>query len=65
MPMRYRGVEYTVVPAMGEPDLWTWRFSIEDEVYTGKTETRLELLAQRRAQIRINRALFAARALKQ
>jgi hypothetical protein len=39
------------------PGFWHWRFCIGDQVRTGKTETSIELLAVRRAQLRINQAL--------
>jgi hypothetical protein len=53
--MNHKGVEYTV--ARSEPGFWRWRFRIGDMVKTGRTETSMELLAMRRAQLRIDRAL--------
>jgi hypothetical protein len=54
--MNHKGVEYTVVS--GEtPGIWRWQFRIGDEVKTGKTETRIGLLAIRRVQLRIDREL--------
>lgn len=57
--MNYRGVEYTV--ARSEPGVWHWRFRLGEVVKTGRTETNLELLAMRRAQLRIDMALKAAK----
>jgi hypothetical protein len=42
------------------PGVWKWQFRIGDEVKTGKTETRIGLLAVRRVQMRIDRALKLA-----
>jgi hypothetical protein len=58
--MNYRGVDYTVTPT-ATPGIWKWQFRIGDEVKTGKTETQLELLAMRRAELRINRELLKSR----
>jgi hypothetical protein len=58
--MTYRGVDYTVVPTAA-PGIWKWQFRIGNEVKTGKTETKLELLAMRRAELRINRELRKSR----
>jgi hypothetical protein len=54
--MTYKGIDYTVVRT-ATPGIWKWQFQIGNEVKTGKTETKLELLAVRRAQLRINREL--------
>ena len=54
--MNYRGVEYTVTMTT-VPGVWKWQFRIGDEVKTGKTETRIDLLAIRRVQLRIDREL--------
>jgi hypothetical protein len=54
--MNHKGVEYTVVKSYN-PKVWKWQFRIGDMVKNGKTETNLELLAMRRAQLKINRAL--------
>jgi hypothetical protein len=54
--MNHKGVEYTVVRAE-TPGYWHWRFRIGEKVKTGSTETNLELLAMRRAQVKINQAL--------
>jgi hypothetical protein len=56
--MIYKGVEFTVI--MAGPGIWTWQFQIGDTVKTGKTEARLNLLAIRRVQIRIDRELKKA-----
>ena len=54
--MNHRGVEYTVT-ATSVPGIWKWQFRIGDEVKTGKTETKINLLAIRRVQLRIDREL--------
>ncbi len=54
--MNHRGIEYTVTMAT-VPGVWKWQFRIGDEVKTGKTETRIEMLAIRRVQLRIDREL--------
>jgi hypothetical protein len=56
MPMRHKGVEYTV-RLMETPDVWQWQFCIGETVKTGKTQARLELLAVRRAQLKIDAEL--------
>ena len=58
--MIYKGVEYTVV-ATAEPDIWEWRFQIDDKVRTGRTQTRLAALAARRVQSKIDAALRTAK----
>jgi hypothetical protein len=55
--MRHRGIEFRVERAAEREDLWIWRFAIGDRVRTGKTATKLELLAIRRAQLMIDREL--------
>ena len=57
--MIYRGVEYTVTA--GPPGTWKWEFRIDDRVLSGKTEARLQLLAIRRVQMRIDRELKKVR----
>ena len=54
--MIHRGIEFTVV-ATGVPDIWRWRFWIGGKPQTGRTETRLELMAIRRVKLRIDREL--------
>jgi hypothetical protein len=56
-PMIYKGVDYTVAPT-ATPWVWKWQFRIGDEVKTGKTETKIERLAMRRAELQINRELL-------
>jgi hypothetical protein len=56
--MNHRGVEYSVV-VTAVPDVWKWQFRIGDEIKTGKTETRIGLLAIRRVELRIDRELLA------
>jgi hypothetical protein len=54
--MNHRGVEYSVT-ATSVPGVWKWQFRIGDEIKTGKTETKINLLAIRRVQLRIDREL--------
>jgi hypothetical protein len=54
--MNYKGVEYTLVPTV-IPGVWKWQFQIGDRLRTGKTETRINLLAIRRVQLQINREI--------
>jgi hypothetical protein len=54
--MMHKGVEYMVVPTT-TPGIWKWQFRIGDLVKTGRTETRINLLAMRRVQLRIDREL--------
>jgi hypothetical protein len=56
--MIYKGVEYTLTPV--SPGVWRWQFRIGDKVVSGKTEARLNLLAIRRVQLRIDRQLKKA-----
>ncbi|MBR0821664.1 hypothetical protein [Bradyrhizobium liaoningense] len=56
--MNHRGVEFTVTKTP-LPGIWQWQFRIGDETRTGKTETKIELLAIRRVQLRIDRELKA------
>jgi hypothetical protein len=56
--MNHRGVEFTVAKT-AVPGVWQWQFRIGDETKTGKTETRIDLLAIRRVQLRIDRELKA------
>jgi hypothetical protein len=56
--MIYKGVEFTVTPV--DPGIWKWQFLIGDKVVAGKTEARLNLLAIRRVQLRIDRELKKA-----
>ncbi|MEH2561131.1 hypothetical protein [Bradyrhizobium sp. AZCC 2289] len=56
--MNYKGVEYILTPVA--PGVWKWQFQIGDKVISGKTEARLNLLAIRRVQLRIDRELKKA-----
>jgi hypothetical protein len=56
--MNHRGVEFTVAKT-AIPGIWQWQFRIGDKIKTGKTETRIDLLAIRRVQLRIDRELKA------
>jgi hypothetical protein len=53
--MIHKGVEYTVKAVA--PGIWKWQFQIGDRVVAGKTEAKLNLLAMRRVQQRIDREL--------
>jgi hypothetical protein len=53
--MIYKGVEFTV--SANNAGTWDWQFQIGDRLVTGKTETRLYLLAVKRVQMRIDREL--------
>lgn len=57
--MRHRGIEFTVAKT-AIPGVWQWQFQIGDKVKSGKTETKIDLLAIRRVQLRIDRELKAA-----
>lgn len=48
--MMHKGVEYMVAPTT-TPGIWKRQFRIGDRVKTGKTETRIDLLAMRRVQL--------------
>lgn len=53
--MIHRGIEFTVTAVA--PGIWKWQFRIGDRVVSGKTEAKLNLLAIRRVQLRIDREL--------
>ena len=55
--MNYRGVEFGVEPAPEREGIWIWRFEVDGEVRTGKTQTKLKPMAIRRAQQAIDREL--------
>jgi hypothetical protein len=57
--MMHKGVEYTVT-LTSMPSIWKWQFQIGETVKTGKTETKINLLAIRRVQLRIDRELKKA-----
>ena len=54
--MTHKGVDYTVALTT-TPGIWKWQFQIGEKIKTGKTETRIGLLAIRRVQLRIDREL--------
>jgi hypothetical protein len=54
--MNHKGVEY-MVATTATPGIWRWQFSIGDQVKSGRTATRINLLAIRRVQLRIDREL--------
>ena len=54
--MNHRGVEYSLAMTT-VPGIWKWQFRIGHTVKSGKTETRINLLAVRRVQLRIDREL--------
>jgi hypothetical protein len=56
--MIHKGVEYTLTPVA--PGVWKWQFQIGGKVISGKTEAKLNLLAIRRIQLRIDRELKKA-----
>jgi len=56
--MIYKGVEFTVTAVA--PGIWNWQFRVGDRVIAGKTEAKLNLLAIRRVQLRIDRELKKA-----
>ena len=49
-------MEFTLAPS-SMPGVWHWRFQIGDQIRTGKVTAKLELLAIKRVQLRIDRAL--------
>ena len=52
--MVHKGIEFTVV-ASGVPGVWRWRFWIGGKPKTGRTETKLELMAIRRSDSALTR----------
>lgn len=54
--MIYRDIEYSLMRST-MPDRWTWQFRIGERIRRGTTEAKLELLAARRVQQRIDREL--------
>ncbi|MCK1711556.1 MULTISPECIES: hypothetical protein [unclassified Bradyrhizobium] len=56
--MNHRGIDFTVAKT-AIPGVWQWQFCIGDQVKSGKTETKIDLLAIRRVQLRIDRELKA------
>jgi hypothetical protein len=57
--MTHKGIDY-IVAMTTTPGVWKWQFRIGEKLNTGKTETRINLLAIRRVQLRINRELKKA-----
>ena len=56
--MNHRGVEFTLTRTT-IPGGWQWQFRVGDQIKSGKTETKIDLLAIRRVQLRIDRELKA------
>ena len=56
--MNHRGIEFTVAKT-AIPGVWQWQFRIGDKLKSGKTETKIDLLAIRRVQLQIDRELKA------
>jgi hypothetical protein len=56
--MNHRGVEFTVAKT-AISGIWQWQFRIGEQLKSGKTETKIDLLAIRRVQLRIDRELKA------
>ena len=54
--MNHKGIEYSLTVTT-VPGVWKWQFRIGNEIKTGKTETKIDLLAMRRVQSRIDREL--------
>jgi hypothetical protein len=54
--MNHKGVEYSLTRSE-TPGIWKWQFRIGDLSRSGRTEARLLLLAMRRVQLKIDRAL--------
>jgi len=57
--MIYRGIEYEIEPI--KPGLWKYQFCIGAVIRTGKTKSSLELLAERRVPMTIDRLLRTPR----
>ncbi|BBC02415.1 hypothetical protein BE61_78780 [Bradyrhizobium elkanii USDA 61] len=57
--MQHRGVQFSIREVLsGE---WRYSFELDGKTISGRTRTRLELLAVRRVKDRINRELNRAR----
>lgn len=56
--MNHRGIDFTVAKT-AIPGVWQWQFRIGDQIKSGKTETKIDLLAIRRVKLRIDRELKA------
>ena len=61
--MNRRGIEFTLLQV--EPGLWQWQFRIGETGTTRKTKTKLNGMAARRVQQRIDRELNKPRDLGQ
>ena len=61
--MIYKGVEFSVM-ATAEPDIWEWRYDIDGQIKSGRTQTRLMALAIRRVETKIDAVLRAAKAVQ-
>ena len=55
--MNHRGIEFTVAKT-ATPGVWQWQFRIGNKVKSGKTETKIDLLAIRRVQLRIGSKIW-------
>lgn len=60
--MVHKGIEYEI--AMIEPGLWKYQFRIGAVIRTGKTKCSLELLADRRVRMTIDRLLRPPRPVR-
>jgi hypothetical protein len=56
--MNHRGIDFTIAKT-AIPGVWQWQFRIGDQIKSGKTETKIDLLAIRRVKLRIDRELKA------
>lgn len=54
--MNHKGVDFSLA-LTDTSGIWKWQFRIGDGVISGRTETRINLLAVRRVQLRIDREL--------
>ena len=52
---RHRDIEYTLTNI--EPDIWEWSFKIDGQIKHGAVHARLDVLAQRRVCMVIDREL--------
>ncbi len=54
--MRYKDVDFTLIEST-TPGVWHYQFQIGSPVKSGRIEAKLDLLAMRRMQERIDREL--------
>jgi len=54
--MIHRGIKYSVMATVA-PGIWRWKFLVGNQLKTGRTETRIDLMAIRRVKLRIDREL--------